>query len=234
MLIRDLLRPTRPLNSESEPDKAVSQVLRIVLEKITGLPLDELIRAEVFKPLGMGSSHVSLTPAEREHCMTSLGMQHWIEGGRFSPVVGMGTSIQEGVNASTLGLGPLHDLGLFYEGLLQAWRDSPTALLTRSTLNDLLIPLRDLDTSSRVRAIPLYGFGFQRDMRNTICCGRHCSSSSFGYCGMVRGEVALVAFADPDHELVVAVMLNGVEKRVGLRYRGIVTALYEELGLCQS
>jgi CubicO group peptidase (beta-lactamase class C family) len=59
--------------------------------------------------------------------------------------------------------------------------------------------------------------------------GRHASPSTFGH----GGSQSSVAFADPEHGLVVALVCNGRpgEARHNRRARDIHSAIYEDLGL---
>ena len=59
--------------------------------------------------------------------------------------------------------------------------------------------------------------------------GRHASESAFGH----GGAQCAIGFADPEHELSVAWVVNGLpgEPRHNKRNREVNTAIYEDLGL---
>lgn len=75
-----------------------------------------------------------------------------------------------------------------------------------------------------------YGLGFMADM-SLFRCGPDVSPRSFGQSGVGAGSLA---FADPEHDLAVAVLINSVHDEtptlLNLRHT-LVTALYRDLGL---
>jgi hypothetical protein len=74
-----------------------------------------------------------------------------------------------------------------------------------------------------------YGLGFMTDLAHHAF-GPMCSPSSFGHSGNVGSSFA---FADPEHDLAVAVVFNGIvdSESSFLRRPAVVGALYHDLGL---
>jgi CubicO group peptidase (beta-lactamase class C family) len=73
-----------------------------------------------------------------------------------------------------------------------------------------------------------WGLGLAVD---TFAMGRHCSRRTFGH----GGHQSSVAFRDPDSDVVVAVVCNGMPglARHNARLDAISTAVYVDLGLAQ-
>ncbi len=74
-----------------------------------------------------------------------------------------------------------------------------------------------------------YGLGFMTDLAHHAF-GPVCSPSSFGHSGNVGSSFA---FADPEHDLAVAVVFNGIvdSESSFLRRPAVVGSLYHDLGL---
>ena len=74
-----------------------------------------------------------------------------------------------------------------------------------------------------------WGLGLAID---SYAMGRHCSRRAFGHGGMESSA----AFCDPEHDVAVAVVCNGMPggARHHPRMDAIATAVYEDLGLAQG
>lgn len=130
---------------------------------------------------------------------------------------------------------PARELGRFYETLLVGgvWRgqrllsaESVREMTTRQRVNQFDLTFQHpvdfglgviLDSNHHGRETVPYGFG------------RHCSPETFGH----GGAECAIAFADPRHQLVVALAANGRpgEAAHHIRHREICSAIYQDLGL---
>jgi hypothetical protein len=122
------------------------------------------------------------------------------------------------------------DLATFYDGLLVRLDGggpdelaSPGALATATSAVRPRVFDEVLDRECE------YGLGFMTDLAHHAF-GPMCSPSSFGHSGNVGSSFA---FADPEHDLAVAVVFNGIvdSESSFLRRPAVVGSLYADLGL---
>lgn len=214
-------------------------VLGEVVSRLTERPFAEAIREEVLLPARMTDTWIGM-PAGVFHGYgeriaplyeTARGK----DGLRELSTAGerLLTESHPGAN----GCGPIRELGLFYELLLAG--GSP--LVGRQTLEAVTarhrVGLRDRtfghimdwclgfipnsahhEAEAGVETIP-YGYG------------RYASPRTYGH----SGARSSVAFADPDHSLVVALLLNGLPSTDQhlARVNALTAAIYEDLGLAE-
>ncbi len=215
-------------------------ILGELVRRVDGRHFRHFVRQEVFEPLGMRDSWIGM-PRERWQAYGErLGKMYNTEGGvrmarrwdREAHVVGC----SPGGN----GYGPIRELGTFYEMLLDrgrrgAGRHGDMALLSPQTVEALTTPqrvgMRDLtfkhkldwglgfivNSSHYGEELPPYGYG------------RHASRRTFGHSGFQSST----GFADPEHGLVVAAVVNGNpgEPTHTERFRDLTEAIYQDLGL---
>jgi CubicO group peptidase (beta-lactamase class C family) len=124
-------------------------------------------------------------------------------------------------NAAFGGYSTASDLAHFYTQLL-ARRQSADVLADFCSTNRPPVYDEVLD-----RDCP-FGLGFMTSL-DQHAFGADCSPSSFGHSGYAG---ASFAFADPAHDLAVAVIFNGVvgHESAFLRRRALTRALYADLG----
>ena len=124
------------------------------------------------------------------------------------------------------------DLGRFYESLL-GFGDEP--LITPKTLAHITRRHREGLFDRTFQHVIDMGLGFVLNSNrygiDTVPYGYgpFASDGAFGH----SGAQCSCAFADPDHDLVIAWVVNGApgEPRHQKRARAINTAIYEDLGL---
>lgn len=188
----------------------------------------EMIRESVFEPLGMMHSWIGMSPAVWKELSGDIAELETITlGGRRRSEqlheLRFCTPASPGANLRSTA----RDVGRFYEALQnrEYFASSETLeLMTRPHRVDLV----DATFKAKVRmglgvvlasddpAVP-YGFG------------DHCSPRTFGH----GGAQCAMAFCDPEHELVVAWVVNGFpgEPRHQQRNRAINSAIYQDLSL---
>lgn len=212
-------------------------VLGEILRRLTGRRFSQAIREEVLLPAGMSDTWIGMPEevyrgyGERVAPLYEAGKTGKTEwelvfaGERFL------TDPHPGAN----GCGPIRELGLFYERLLAGG----PPLVGRQTLEAMTarhrVGLEDRtfghvmdwclgfipnsayhEPEAGVESIP-YGYG------------RYASTRAYGH----SGARSSVAFTDPEHSLVVALLLNGLPDTAAHldRINALTGAIYEDLGL---
>lgn len=211
-------------------------VLGEVIARLAGEPYREFVRRELFEKLGMESCWVGM-PEERFEAYGDLvGHMYGTEQGRLLPRNWHNRQNTVGSSPGGNGYGPMRELILFYEMLLRRGRTyAGERLLEPATIEALVSPQRvgmvDLTFQTQID----FGLGFIVNSRHygaehlPYGYGRHAGRRTFGH----SGHQSSTAFADPDHDLAVALFVNGQpgEPRHTYRFRELVEAIYEDLGL---
>ena len=234
-------------------------ILGELIRRVDGREAGRYVRENIFEPLGMGDSWMGIPADQIARYGDRMGMMYY--SGRTEFRVHPFWNAEEDFAACRPGSGvrgPIRELGKFYEALLDVLseRRTPFRPECRSGSSDrraepefgapgqLLRPetLRELTARQRIglfdhtfqHTLDL-GLGFivdsNRHGAGTVPYGygRHASEATFGH----SGSQSSCAFADPEHQLVVAWHCNGQpgEPRHQKRAREINSMIYEELGL---
>ncbi len=234
-------------------------ILGELIRRVDGREAGRYVRENIFEPLGMGDSWMGIPADQIARYGDRMGMMYY--SGRTEFRVHPFWNAEEDFAACRPGSGvrgPIRELGKFYEALLDVLSDRRTPFRpeSRSGSSDrraapefgapgqLLQPetLRELTARQRIglfdhtfqHTLDL-GLGFivdsNRHGAGTVPYGygRHASEATFGH----SGSQSSCAFADPEHQLVVAWHCNGQpgEPRHQKRAREINSMIYEELGL---
>ena len=234
-------------------------ILGELIRRVDGREAGRYVRENIFEPLGMGDSWMGIPADQIARYGDRMGMMYY--SGRTEFRVHPFWNAEEDFAACRPGSGvrgPIRELGRFYEALLDVLseRRTPFRPESRSGSSDrraepefgapgqLLRPetLRELTARQRIglfdhtfqHTLDL-GLGFivdsNRHGAGTVPYGygRHASEATFGH----SGSQSSCAFADPEHQLVVAWHCNGQpgEPRHQKRAREINSMIYEELGL---
>ena len=217
-------------------------VLGEIVRRVDGRPIETYLRSEVFAPLGMNESSLTLSREEYAELQPRMGDLQ-----RIIAVGGGAKPRMESMNLDTFAAahnprpaggvrGPIRELGMFYEAMLRALKGDgsvPTAL-AQSTARMMTSRARPTMFDETFKATVEWGLGFQLNSEKVTPnapynFGPHASPATFGH----GGFQASVGMGDPEKELVVAAIFNGCPgeaKHLG-RIRRFFTVLYEELGL---
>ena len=213
-----------------------------IIRRVDGRPVQRYAREMILEPLGMYDSWLGV-PAERLATYGDrIGSVFVSTVGRLAPYSQWNNL--EAVTAHRPGSnvrGPIRELGRFYEGLvaiLSNRASGPAAILKPETIRNLVSRQRIGLFDHTFRHTLDFGLGFllnsNRYGSETVPYGygRHASESAFGH----SGSQSSCAFADPDHQLVVTWVCNGLpgEPRHQQRAREINTAIYEDLELASA
>ena len=207
-----------------------------VVRRLDGRPFDRYAREEIFAPAGMADSWVGL-PAERyrEYAAAGrVGAVHQTEGGRREQAWTSEARLAT-PNPGGNGFGPMRDLGRFYEMLLARGGGESGRLLSPQSVEALTARHRVGMLDQTFRHVMDWGLGFILDSKQygvetvPYGYGRLASRRTFGH----SGYRSTVAFADPEHDLAVALAMNGTpgEAEHERRVRDVLDAIYLDLDL---
>ena len=211
-------------------------VLAEIVRRLTVEPFDDYVRREVFEPLDMRDSWLTLTPeraasyGDRLATLYDTSCGHQVAAYPWLAKHGAAICVP-GASAR----GPMSDLGRLYEGLLAMLSSASEGIVSAQTAEALVSRQRAGLTDETFHHIVDWGLGF------IVCSnqygpetvpygfGRHCSPRAFGH----SGSQSSIGFADPDRGLVVALAVNGMpgEDIHQPRFRELATAIYEDLEL---
>lgn len=210
---------------------ATWQLLGEIVRRVSGKAVEEFVRENVFQPLGMKGSALALDGSSIARRPPQIALVYDTSSGEaksredWNGADGL-ARCRPGGSAR----GPVRELARFYEAL-------------RCGGENILCPETVAAIASRQRAGMFdetfqfkmdAGLGFilnsNRDgFQMPYGYGRHAARDTFGH----SGNQSSCAFADPEHELVVAWVCNGLpgERKHQQRQRNINSAIYEDLGL---
>jgi CubicO group peptidase (beta-lactamase class C family) len=210
-------------------------ILAEAVRRVRHRPFDEAIKAELLDPLGMTDTWLRLPFAKSREYGDRLAWMHDTSAGRREPLPLQDPEGMAICRPGASARGPVRELGRFMQMLLdggeldghRVLHPATVAWMTerhregfhdRTFLHKLDFGLGFLVNSARYGAdtVP-YGYG------------AHASDDAFGH----SGAQSSCAFADPEHDLVVAWVANGQpgEREHQQRQRAVNTSIYEWLGL---
>jgi CubicO group peptidase (beta-lactamase class C family) len=214
-------------------------VLGELVRRLSGKPFDQYVREEIFLPLGMRDSWVGMPHSAFENYGERIATYYDTAKNLPDPTTpppdaAAVSLVRPGGN----GRGPVRDLGLFYEMLLNHGAQAGLQLVTPQTVEALVARHRVGMFDHSFDATIDWGLGFIINSNHygkpdwPYNYGPHASPRTFGHSGYQSSS----AFCDPDRALVVAWTCNGFpgEPRHQQRQIAINTAIYEDLDLRTS
>ena len=218
-------------------------ILGEVIRRVDGRHYSRYVREEVFEPLGMHDSWVGMPREQFQAYGERLGRMYSTEGNAPTERGWRREVHVVGCSPGGNGHGPIRELGRFYETLLSRGNWNGRRLLSPQTIEALTTPQRVGLRDKTFKAKLDWGLGFICDSKHygenrqaasliPYGYGRHASRRTFGHSGFQSST----GFADPEHGLVVALVVNGHpgEPRHTERFRDITEAIYEDLGLAKE
>lgn len=210
-------------------------VLGELIQRLSGERFAAFVRDQVLEPLGLMDSWIGM-PAERHRAYGERIAPTWNMEKAEAPSHGWEserrcTQPSPGGN----GRGPMRELGRFYEMLLGGGELEGARLLTPQTVAALSSRHRVGLEDKTFRARIDWGLGLIVDSKHygqehlPYGYGPHAGPRTFGH----SGYRSTVAFADPEHGLVVALGWNGTpsDDAHETRVAQTLAALYEDLDL---
>ena len=202
-------------------------VLAKLIEHWDGRHFREFVRSEIFEPLGMDQSWIGM-PADRYDAST-IGVMHNTEAEpRPLPRVDSVEAVTQCVPGAG-GRGPMAQLATLYELLRRGGELDGVRLLAPQTVEAISARHRAGMHDETFGVSIDWGLGFIVD---SAIYGTRSSPRTFGH----GGARSSVAFCDPEAELVVALVCNGMPPQ-SAHYRrmvGICNAIYDDLGLGEA
>ena len=181
----------------------------------------DYVRAEIFGPLGMDDCFVGIPEAVQVGYGDRIGHMHATDRRPARPLRGVDdpATIARSLPGAG-GRGPMRQLARLYEALLHGGVLAPITVAAISARH------RTGMVDETFGIVSDWGLGLAID---TTAMGPHCSRRTFGH----GGHLSSVAFADPEHDVVVAVVCNGMpaRERHEARMHALATAVYVDLGI---
>jgi len=206
-------------------------ILGEILQRMTGQLYPHLMRELILEPLSMSNSWLGMPVDVYEQNQEQIAYVYQRDKGEMQL-----TDLHDAAHCLTPSpggnaRGPIRELGLFYECLL----NQGTPLFEPQTVDTMIDRHREGEFDLTLQHKVDYGLGFivnsNRYGADSVPYGfgKYASETSFGH----GGSQSSIAFADPERELVVAVVANGRpgEPRHQRRARAINEAIYEDLQL---
>lgn len=205
------------------------------VRRLDGRPFPVYVREAICEPLGLSDTWVGM-PAEaveaygpRRCPLPSTERPGAVPHPWSTPTAA--TICVPGGNAT----GPVRELGWFYEALAAGGQRAGERILRPELVAALIGPARVGWFDQTFRHTLDWGLGVIVNSNRygpasvPYGFGPHASPRAFGH----AGSQSSVGFCDPEHGLVVALVLQGMpgEPRHQRRMRALLAALYEDLGL---
>jgi CubicO group peptidase (beta-lactamase class C family) len=206
-------------------------LLAEIVQRVDGRAFSQYVRDEILEPLGMHDCWLGM-PSDAFHAYGErIGVLHITRPGR-PPMPFPRVDTEEGCTACTpggAGRGPMRELGRLYEAMLGKGTRRDVRVLRPTTAEAMVARHRAGMHDETFGIVIDWGLGFIIDSVNY---GRHCSPRAFGH----GGGQSSVAFADPEHGLAVAVVMNGLPGPAAhyRRLSEITSNIYEDLGLASA
>ncbi|HEY6420356.1 MAG TPA: serine hydrolase domain-containing protein [Candidatus Binataceae bacterium] len=217
-------------------------ILGEIVRRLDGRPYSRYVREEIFEPLGMRDTWLGMPPEKhREYAgRDQIAPMHFATSWNKPPVppqphrYPLWDASAESLAVCRPGgsaRGPIHDLGRFYEALLDGGRG-----VIRPQTVEAIAARHTVAMPDKTFGYPLdRGLGVVVDSKKygpgAAWFGSHCSPRTFGH----AGYVCSVGFADPENRVVVAAVFNGMIEaepaKHDERMTATIDAVYEELGL---
>jgi len=211
-------------------DRSAHILMAGLIAKLSKMPYEDAVQAKIFKPMGIQNTVLAMATAsvgpepEGDREPISFASTFANDDGKLIPGDASGDPTQ--VIPGMSGYGPMRDLGLFYEVMMLGGGPLLTPQSAElATSYQVVLP----EEGTRRTSIPApEGLGFMRQEAEIF--GAYRSERAFGHVG----DNLVLAFADPEHDLVVAVFLNGRlqdRNEATARFVSISNAIYEDLKL---
>ena len=203
-----------------------------LVRRLDGRPFERYLREMIFERIGMNDSWIGM-PRERYRAYGDrIGLMHEIKDGRAVANYALDTEeLAAQTRPPTNARGPIRELGLFYEMLLNRGQN----VLRPQTVEAMTARHRVGMYDKTFRHVIDWGLGFVLQSNqygvDTVPYGYgpHASPRTFGH----SGSRSSIGYCDPEHGLVVACLFNGApdEAKHDARMREVNAGIYEDLGL---
>ncbi len=208
-------------------------ILGELVRRADGRPFEQYVRREIFEPLGMRDSWIGMSADTFAHY-----------GDRLAPLfdtqpdepVALNWSSEKRVTRCSPGgngWGPARELGRFYEMLLKGGTWKGVQILLPQTVEALTARHRSGLFDKTFRQTIDWGLGFaingpEEERTSSYGHWPRASARAYGH----SGYRSSTAFADPERQVAVVILLNGTPDEAShlRRMRALTTAIYDALG----
>lgn len=214
-------------------------VLGEIVRRLDGREFDSYLGEEVFEPLGMIDSWMSMTPERRATYGDRIGMMHRTVGGTARVIEALTKPESFSVvRPSSSGFGPAGDLLRFFQALLGLGQLDGIRVLSPQAVDAMGARHRAGLQDETFGAVIDWGLGVMVNSWHyerrpaSYGYGDHASWRAFGH----GGSQSSVGFADPEASLAAVVIFNGMAGEPGhhARTQPVMNALYQDLGLARE
>lgn len=200
-------------------------------------PYETFLAEEVFRPLGMADCFLAMPLDQYRAFGDRIAMMPVTNQSHHRPIyfdteAGCGLCVPGGSAR-----GPVRELARFYQMLLDRGRSGSSRLITPQTVEALTSRHRCGLFDKTFKHIVDWGLGFivnseQYGQSVPYGFGPYASPRTFGH----GGSQSSISFADPENDLAVALVFNGLCGEVAhhARMRDTLAAVYEDLGLARE
>jgi CubicO group peptidase (beta-lactamase class C family) len=220
-------------------DCAYSEVLSwallgMLVERATGEPLREHLRASVLDALGLERTWIGMSHRDYESNAPTIGINYDFRQLKAYPVLfERSERLCCETNCSYGGYTTATDLARFYATLLTCLRGEPSAVLpSPATLRQFCTTDRRAAWDHTFERECAFGLGFMTELSGHHF-GPQVSPDAFGHSGWAGSSFA---FADPQAGLVAAVITNGLLPPAAghLSRLTLIEHIYEDCGLAPA
>ena len=206
-----------------------------IIARVSGRSFSEFLDDEILTPCGMPMTSFSIGEQQAGRLEEKLGWMWSRRGRELEPLDWHQFPRLGRKSPGSSARGPVRELATFYRQLLESLAGGPGAVFPSELVATMTRPHRVGKMDRTFRHTIDFGLGFlvnsNRYGPETVpySFGRHASPRAFGH----GGSQSSIAFADPEHGLVVAWATNAMigEPRHQKRNLAINSAIYEDLGL---
>ena len=205
-------------------------VLGEIVARVSGCPYGQYVRDEIFGPLGMDDCWVGMPTDRYEAYGDRIGFMHVTS--ERAPVrlrgIDSARACAEPMPGAN-GRGPMNQLCRLYDMLLGEGERAGVRILSPVTVAAISARHRTGMVDETYGVEMDWGLGLVVDW---YASGRYSSRRAFGH----GGHQSSVAFCDPEHDLVVAVVCNGMpgRERHSARLDSISSAIYVDVGIASA
>jgi CubicO group peptidase (beta-lactamase class C family) len=203
-----------------------------VIESLVDVPFDEYCRTQVLEPYGVDSDELWMRIAADDFPAVSDRISATFDLTMHQPVPLLAEAGPETAaewNPAFGSYGSMSALSAFYRGLLDDLAGAGT-VLPADLLDEAVTARLPLTFDATLHRDAGFGLGFMTPLSSHFF-GNRPSGRAFGHAG--QGGTS-IAFADPEHDVVVAVLFNaGLDADTALSFRRVhlVDAVYRGLGI---
>jgi len=182
-------------------------VLGEIIARVAGTPFDQYVRDEIFGPLGMPDCWVGMPVDRYDAYGDRIGFMHVTSAGQPERLAGVDSARASAEpTPGANGRGPMNQRCRLYDMLVGNGTRNGVQLLGPVTVASFSARHRTEMRDETFGIVMDWGLGIVID---SYAMGRHSSRRAFGH----GGHQSSVAFCDPEYDLVVAVVCNGMPGR---------------------